>query len=118
MNTNTASYSDMPELYEKADIVVYPTVGEEPYGLVPIEAMSCGRPVIASDSGGIRETVVDGTTGFIVPKKDPNALADRLMTLIADPRMARRIGRSGRQRAEKIFSAERYVSDLMKRFGI
>jgi glycosyltransferase involved in cell wall biosynthesis len=44
----------------------YQTVGEEPYGLVPLEAMSCGRPIVASRSGGIPETVVDGVTGFTV----------------------------------------------------
>jgi glycosyltransferase involved in cell wall biosynthesis len=58
-----------------ADIVVYPTIGEEPYGLVPVEAMSC--PIIASKSGGIPETVVDRVTGYIVSKGDAAALADR-----------------------------------------
>ena len=87
-----ASYADMPSLYQKADIVVYPTIGEEPYGLVPIEAMSCARPIVASNSGGIPETVVDGVTGYIVPKGDYGALANRLAELLSYPQLARRLG--------------------------
>lgn len=53
-----AAYADMPSLYAEADVVVYPTVGEEPYGLVPLEAMSCGSPVVVARSGGLSETVL------------------------------------------------------------
>jgi glycosyltransferase involved in cell wall biosynthesis len=113
-----ASYCDMPRLYKTADIVVYPTVGDEPYGLVPVEAMSCSRPIVASDSGGIRETVINGVTGFIVPKRDAEALANRVAELIANPGLARRLGSAGRQRAQAIYNAERYVSDLMERFAV
>jgi len=80
--------------------------------------MSCARPIIASDSGGIRETVIDGITGYIVPRRDANALANRLADLISNPQMARQLARAGRCRAERAFSAERYAAELMKRFGI
>jgi glycosyltransferase involved in cell wall biosynthesis len=53
-----AAYADMPSLYAEADVVVYPTVGEEPYGLVPLEAMSCGSPGVVARSGGLSETVL------------------------------------------------------------
>jgi glycogen synthase len=53
-----AAYADMPSLYAESDVVVYPTVGEEPYGLVPLEAMSCGSPVVVARSGGLSETVL------------------------------------------------------------
>lgn len=113
-----AAYSDMPRLYEEADIVVYPTIGEEPYGLVPIEAMSCARPIVASNSGGIPETVVDGNTGYIIAKGDANALADRLAELISNPERARRLGAAGRRRVEDNFNGEQYVSKLLEHFDL
>jgi glycosyltransferase involved in cell wall biosynthesis len=109
----TAAFADMPRLYEDADIVVYPTIGEEPYGLVPIEAMSSGRPVVASRSGGINETVVDGVTGFVVAKGDPVMLADRLAALMDDASLARTMGAEGRRRVEAMFSAEGYISRIL-----
>ncbi len=111
-----ASYADMPRLYEEADIVVYPTLGEEPYGLVPVEAMSCGRPVVASCSGGIPETVIDGVTGYIVPVGNADALADRLAGLISRPQLARRLGDAGRRHVRDNFDARRYVSALLEDF--
>lgn len=113
-----ASYAEMPRLYERADIVVYPTLGAEPYGLVPLEAMSCGRPIVASRSGGIPETVIDGVTGYIVPVGDVGALADRLAELISCPRLTRRLGRTGRRHVRKNFDSERYVAAILKDFSL
>jgi glycosyltransferase involved in cell wall biosynthesis len=112
----SASYADMPRLYAAADVVVYPTVGEEPYGLVPLEAMSCARPVVASRSGGIVETVVDGSTGYIVARDDADALADRVGRLLRDPALARRFGRAGRRHVERHFDARQYVARLIERY--
>ncbi len=108
-----AAYSEMPALYEEADVVVYPTVGEEPYGLVPLEAMSCARPVVATRSGGICETVVEGETGFLVDRGDAIALADRVATLLADPDLAVSLGEQGRQRAVADFSVDRFLNTLL-----
>src|SRR5690606_10993182 len=63
--------------YSAADVFVT-TPWYEPFGITPIEAMACRRPVIGSDTGGIKYTVVDGQTGFLVPPKDPDALAKKL----------------------------------------
>lgn len=111
-----SSYADMPRLYQGADIVIYPTVGEEPYGLVPIEAMSSGRPIIASRSGGIPETVIDGATGFIVARGDAHGLADRLAELISNPLLARELGRAGRRHARENFDLCAYVSAILRDF--
>jgi len=113
----SVAYAEMPGLYQASDIVVYPTIGDEPYGLVPIEAMSCSRPIIASISGGIPETVVDGVTGYLVPRGDPAALANRIAELISDPAKARHLGAAGRRRAELAFDARRYVSTLLDAFA-
>jgi glycosyltransferase involved in cell wall biosynthesis len=71
----------------------------EPFGITPVEAMACARPVIGSEVGGIKSTVVDGATGFLIPSRDPQAVADRLATLAQDPLLARRLGEQGLQRA-------------------
>jgi glycosyltransferase involved in cell wall biosynthesis len=112
----SASYADMPRLYAEADVVVYPTTGEEPYGLVPLEAMSCARPVVASRSGGIAETVVDGVTGYVVARGDVDALADRVGRLLRDPALARRLGKAGRRHVEQHFDARKYVAGLIDRY--
>jgi len=72
----------------------------EPFGLVNIEAMACGAPVVATATGGIPEIVVDGVTGYLVPQGPGFAdeLAGRINALLNDPAMARRFGEAGRQR--------------------
>jgi glycosyltransferase involved in cell wall biosynthesis len=111
-----AAYTDMPRLYAEADVVIYPTVGEEPYGLVPLEAMSCERPIVASRSGGIPETVVDGVTGFTVRPGDVDQLADRVGLLLSSPTLARRLAVAGRERVTQGFDAGAYADTLMDRF--
>jgi glycosyltransferase involved in cell wall biosynthesis len=103
----------MPRLYEDADVVVYPTVAAEPFGLVPLEAMSAERPVIASRCGGIPETVVDGVTGWLVEPDDPSALAARVADVIWQPDVARRMGAAGRQHVQARFDLECYVDDVL-----
>ncbi len=112
-----ASFEEMPALYDSTDVVVYPTVGNEPFGLVPLEAMSSGRPVVASRSGGIPETIVDGSTGFLVEPNDVNALTDRVARLISDHGLGRRMGTNGRQRVARLFDIRRYVAWLAERYG-
>jgi glycosyltransferase involved in cell wall biosynthesis len=71
----------------------------EPFGITPVEAMACARPVVGSEVGGIKSTVLDGVTGFLIPSRDPHAVADRLATLEQDPLLARAMGEQGLQRA-------------------
>ncbi|NYI01646.1 glycosyltransferase [Cupriavidus plantarum] len=85
--------------YSAADVFVT-TPWYEPFGITPVEAMACGVPVIGANVGGIRSTVADGETGFLVPPRAPHALADRLAALAADPALARAMGQAGRARAE------------------
>jgi glycosyltransferase involved in cell wall biosynthesis len=92
--------------YAAADVVVT-TPWYEPFGLTPLEAMACGRPVVGSDVGGISFTIVDGETGFLVPAKDPAALAARLDRLLRDADLRERMGRAGRMRVEREFTWER-----------
>ena len=74
---------EMPAWYRSADIVAA-TPWYEPFGLTPLEAMACGVPVVATEVGGLTDTVVDGVTGDLVPARDPRALATALRRLLAD----------------------------------
>lgn len=85
--------------YAEADICVVPSIWEEPFGIVALEAMACGRPVCASAIGGLKDIVVDGMTGLHFPAGDSAALAECLNTLLSDPHMRAAMGRAGRERA-------------------
>lgn len=112
----SVAYADIHHLYEEADVVVYPTVGEEPYGLVPLEAMSMERPVVASRSGGITETIVDGVTGFLVKPGDPAALAERVERLLRDREFSRRMGQAGRRHVIDNFNGREYAAWLLHQY--
>ncbi|WP_433782563.1 glycosyltransferase [Actinomycetospora sp. CA-101289] len=96
----------LPALYRAADAVACVPV-YEPFGLVPLEAMACGRPVVAAAVGGLADTVVDGVTGHHVPTGDPVAVAAALDALRRDPRRARALGCAGRRRAVAEYGWER-----------
>lgn len=90
---------DLPYYYSAAQVVVVPSRYES-FGLVALEAMACGTPVIASNVGGLASLVRDGRTGFLVPDGDPVALADKLMPLLADPALRSALGCHGIATAE------------------
>jgi D-inositol-3-phosphate glycosyltransferase len=71
----------------------------EPFGITPVEAMACARPVIGSEVGGIKSTVIDGATGFLIPSRDPQAVAERLAVFHRDPALAQQMGEEGMRRA-------------------
>jgi len=91
--------TQVPGLYAAADCLCAPAVRNESFGIVLAEAMAGGRPVVASDISGYRLLVVPGQTGFLVPPGDPGALANALITVLADRRLAASMGAAGRQRA-------------------
>jgi glycosyltransferase involved in cell wall biosynthesis len=88
--------------YGSADVVVT-TPHYEPFGLTPLEAMACARPVIGAAVGGITYTIRNGDTGLLVPAKDPRALAVALGWLLARPDEIERMGTAGRARVERDF---------------
>lgn len=86
--------------YQEADICVTPSIWEEPFGLVAVEAMATGRPVCASRVGGLQNIVLHEETGFLFDAGDSAALARQLATLLEDADLRRRMGDAGRKRAE------------------
>lgn len=89
--------------YGAADVFVT-TPWYEPFGITPIEAMACARPVVGADVGGIRYSVVDGKTGFLVPPRNPEALATCLAKLARNPALAHDMGMAGLARAHAHFT--------------
>lgn len=93
------------ELYSNAEVFVCPSV-YEPFGIINLEAMACNTPVVASATGGIKEVVVDGETGFLVEPGNPEDLAEHIKKLLDDRGLAATFGANGRKRVEEMFSWE------------
>jgi len=93
----------LPELFHSVDVVAC-VPWYEPFGLVPLEAMASGLPVVASAVGGLKDTVVDGVTGMHVPARSPSALAAALRQTLGDADLRARLGAAGRRRARSIYS--------------
>jgi glycosyltransferase involved in cell wall biosynthesis len=98
--------------YDSCRIVVVPSLWPEPFGLVGIEAMARGRPVVASDTGGVREWLVDGRTGYLVPPGDANELHAALGRLLEDYDVCMRMGTAGAARVAELFSEAAHVAAL------
>jgi D-inositol-3-phosphate glycosyltransferase len=79
----------------------------EPFGMTPLEAMACATPVVGSEVGGIKTSVADGASGFLVPPKRAEVLADRLLRLLTDGKLRDRMGRAARRRVEERYTWER-----------
>lgn len=96
--TGRKDRSELRYYYSAANVFVT-TPWYEPFGITPVEAMACARPVIGAEVGGIKSTVVDGESGFLVPSRDPRALAERLAVLHNNPELAQSMGDEGLRRA-------------------
>lgn len=100
----------MPAMLRSADLVAC-APWYEPFGIVPLEAMACGAPVVATAVGGIRDTVVDDVTGRLVPPKDPVRLAEAINELLADRVRRQALGTAGRGRARARYTWDRVAAD-------
>jgi len=109
------SQRDMPAMLRSADVVVA-TPWYEPFGIVPLEAMACGVPVVVSAVGGLIDSVVDGVTGVHVPPRDPDAIAAALRPLLDDEERMRELGRNGRTRMTRRYSWNRVASDTARAY--
>ncbi len=106
-----ASPEELPAIYRSADIFCAPSVGSESFGIVLLEAMASGLPVVASDIAGYRAVVSDGVDGVLVPPGQPDALAAALAGLIENPTRRRLMGRQGRQKAIR-YSWDRIFTEI------
>jgi glycosyltransferase involved in cell wall biosynthesis len=104
------SRDDVPAWMCSAAVVVA-VPWYEPFGIVPLEAMACGRPVVGSAVGGLVDTVVPGVTGELVPPRRPDLLASTLADLLADPDRRAAYGRAGRERAVERYQWQQVVAE-------
>lgn len=95
------NHEQLPAYYSRADVFLSPAAGQESFGIVLLEAMAAGVPVVASDIAGYREVVRADVDGLLVPPSDPDALAEAVRRVLFDPALASRLTEAGRARAER-----------------
>ncbi|MFZ2178761.1 MAG: glycosyltransferase [Rhodococcus sp. (in: high G+C Gram-positive bacteria)] len=110
------SRKNMPSLLRSADAVVC-TPWFEPFGMVPLEAMACGTPVVASAVGGMRDTVVDGITGRLISPRNPERLTEALKQIFDDDALRAGFGMAGCDRARARYSWDRVAMDTLRAYG-
>ncbi len=102
--------NEMPHVYSCCDIYLQPST-VEPYGIAVVEAMACGKPVIASNVGGMKDTVAHGVTGFLVRPRDASGLAEAIIKLAKDNNMLEIMGQKARKRAVDLFDWDKIASE-------
>jgi D-inositol-3-phosphate glycosyltransferase len=109
-------HGELQRLYARAAVVACPS-RREGFGVACLEAMAHGRAVVATGVGGLRDLVVDGETGIVVPPRDPIALRSALERLLGDPGLRHRLGAAGRERARVEFSWERITDATLAAYA-
>jgi glycosyltransferase involved in cell wall biosynthesis len=103
---------DVADVMNALDVIVHTSVRAEPFGRVILEGMFLGKPVVASAAGGVPELIDEGHTGFLVPPREPQPLADRLIRLLRDGELRRSIGTQAQAWARDKFALERHVAAM------
>lgn len=110
---------EMPKLYAASLACVYPSTVSEPFGLTMLEALSSARPIVVTETGGMPEIIKDGINGYIIPVKDFESLASRVIQLLTSKDLRERLGYTGRQMVEQQYTKEIVTENtlrLYKRF--
>jgi glycosyltransferase involved in cell wall biosynthesis len=108
--TLTGCLADVPAVLRALDVVVLSSFSVECFPMALLEAMAAGRPAVCTAVGGVPEMVDEGMTGFLVPARDPSALADRLVAILTDDELASRMGKAARLRVEEKFTLRDSIS--------
>lgn len=101
-------------LYQQADVVVFPSIWPEPFGVVGIEAMAYGRPVVGFDVGGVSQWLKNGHNGLVARYNDSQDLAEKIKVLLKDSDYAERLGQNGRRMVEEKYTLEKHLEVLDK----
>lgn len=108
----TGYRQDVPALMKFMDVIVHASNRPEPFGMVLIEGMAIGKPIVATRGGGPLDIVVDGETGFLVQSYNYKAMAEKIKTLLNDPELAGEMGGRGKARVLQNFTKERYAAEI------
>jgi L-malate glycosyltransferase len=106
--------TDVPKLINQMDIFTVPSRDQESFGVAAVEAMACGVPVVVTNVGGLPEVVMEGETGFIVPKEDPKRLAAAITRLIVDKKERLKMGHKGVEHVRKEYDWYENASRMEK----
>ena len=112
------THDRLEDIFRQSHVVVVPSIWPEPFGIVGLEAMSYGKPVVASDVGGVSEWCRNGETGFLTSAGDPAMLAEKINYLIDNPSVAKRLGETGREQVNKNFTSKIHLQRLCRLFEI
>jgi phosphatidylinositol alpha-mannosyltransferase len=114
--TGGVSPEEIPSYYTSCDVFCSPAISGESFGIILLEAMASGRPIVASDIDGYRDVVRQGKDGILVPPHNPQALADAIVSLLRDEKLRRRMGQSGLERSIE-YSWPRVVDAIEDYYG-
>lgn len=109
--------ADIWPVWEASDIVVVPSTEPEPFGLVAVEAMAAGKPVVGTAHGGLLDIIENGETGILVRPSDAESMAAALQRLIDDESLRRSMGKAGQRRQERLFSLPQQVEAIKSCYG-
>lgn len=109
--TGWLGHDDLPTAYGASDLVAFPSICFDTFGMVNLEAMASRKPVISTCFGGSKEIIIDGASGYIVNPYDINKFSERIATLLNDEEMSKRFGDAGFDRAKEIFNLGRQLDD-------
>ena len=107
--TGRLAGAELASAYRACDVIAFPSLCLDTFGMVNVEAMLTGKPVVATCFGGAPEVVVGGVTGAIVNPYDTTSMSEAMLTFLNDPKTARLFGEKGRERVEGRFTLDRQV---------
>jgi glycosyltransferase involved in cell wall biosynthesis len=112
--TGKVKDEDMSKYYNLADVFVFPTLRVEAFGMVIAEAMACGKPAIATRIGGIPTVIDDSKNGFLIKIGDLKELKEKILLILKDEKLAKRLGEAARKKVVDNFSLEKMIDDTIK----
>lgn len=111
---NCFAIEKMPDLYNIADVIVYPSSFEEPFGLVTLESMAMEKPIVVTESGGLPEIIQNDINGYVVHQRNHKALAERIIQLLSSKELRDKLGRTGRNLVEERYTKKIYAVRVCK----
>jgi glycosyltransferase involved in cell wall biosynthesis len=112
----TGFRDDIGDVMKSLDVLVFPSVAPESFGLSVLEAMALGKPVIASNAGGVSEIIEDGITGMLFEPSHPEQIAERIVLLFSDQEMYNAVAQRAKEEVNKRFSLQKYVASMEEAF--